>query len=30
MEDREVKTLDEEKIRFEIRKYMEKEGMGLC
>lgn len=28
MEDREVKTLDEEKIRFEIRKYMEKEGMG--
>lgn len=30
MEDREVKTLDEEKIRFEIRKYMEKEGVGLC
>ncbi len=30
MEDQEVKTLDEEKIRFEIRKYMEKEGMGLC
>lgn len=28
MENREVKTLDEEKIRFEIRKYMEKEGMG--
>ena len=30
MEDREVKTLDEEKIRFEIRKYMEKKGVGLC
>lgn len=28
MEDREVKTLDEEKIRFEVMEYMKKEGMG--